>query len=77
MIAIPETRTLREMVEDRLEAATGEPRHVTDIEINFVPEQDPAANWSAEYKCKPEYLPELDRIVDEVQAAHPVVADWM
>jgi hypothetical protein len=63
----------REIIEDRLEAATGEPRHVTDIEIEFSPEQDDAPNWSADARCKREYAPALDKIMDEVKCEFPLM----
>lgn len=64
---------LREIIEDRLEVATGEPRHVTDIEVEFFPEQDDAENWSAHVTCKPEYAPALATIMDQVETEFPVI----
>ena len=64
---------IREIIEDRLEAATGEPRHVTDIEVDFIPEQDDAHNWSVHAKCKPQFGAALDQVLDQVQAEFPVI----
>jgi hypothetical protein len=64
---------LREIVEDRLEEATGESRHVTDIEIEFIPEQDEDHNWSSDAKCKREYRAALYAIVDDLEEEFPVI----
>lgn len=64
---------LREIIEDRLEAATGEPRHVTDIEVEFFPEQDEDHNWSIDAKCKGEYADALDLVLDQAEADFPVI----
>lgn len=73
MTEIVSSWRLREIIEDRLEAATGEPRHVTDIEVEFFPEQEDSPNWSADAKCKPEYAAALDIIMNEVEADFPVI----
>lgn len=64
---------LHEIIEDRLEAATGEPRHVTDVELDFIPEQDEDHNWSIDAKCKREYGNALDVVLDEVEREFPVI----
>ncbi|MFL6725017.1 MAG: hypothetical protein ACJ8FS_00705 [Sphingomicrobium sp.] len=75
MSTVPSTWKIREMIEDRLETTTGEPRHVTDVEIEFIPEQDPEANWSVgDYGCKPEYVDTLNNVIDEVQKQLPVIS---
>jgi hypothetical protein len=64
---------LREILEDRLEEITGEPRHVTDVEVEFIPEQDDAQNWSAHVTCKPEYVAALNNVMDQLEAEFPVI----
>jgi hypothetical protein len=73
MKGIPDQRELREIIEDRLEAATGEPRHVTDVEIDFDPEPNDDRNWSVNSKCKSEYVKVLDAILDRVETEFPVI----
>ena len=73
MTDTPDQWKLRELVEDRLEEATGEPRHVTDIEIEFIPEQDEAHNWSANATCKAKYSDALDDILEQIEIEHPVM----
>lgn len=73
MTEIPSSGRLLELIEDRLEAATGEPRHVTDVEIEFSVEPDEARNWSAHARCRSEYQKTLASIVDQLQAEYPVI----
>jgi hypothetical protein len=65
---------LREIIEDRLDALTGEPRHVTDIEVEFFPEQDNTQNWSAHATCKPEYAAALESVMDQLETEFPVIS---
>jgi hypothetical protein len=65
---------LREIIEDRLEGLTGEPRYVTNIEVEFFPEQDNAQNWSARATCKPEYAAALDTVMDQLETEFPVIS---
>jgi len=74
MASIPNTGTLMETIEDRIEALTGEPKYVTDFEIDITPEQDPEANWSPDCRCKSEYLPKLNQVLDQAMAEFPVVS---
>jgi hypothetical protein len=71
MAQILTTGELGELIEDRLEQDTGEPRHVTDIEIEVIPEQGDAPNWSANTSCKREYRTTLNAILGQLQREHP------